>query len=225
MLLKVRPVVVQEVSAFLVNTKTLTGIIPSHAMHVNIKNERCMTLCREDGLVPVVNRQSMKSLRAFKNETTLLNKMTSVNGLVDFCQLQTNIMEDIRTWHNAQSGKLIAKILEQDNQIAHLESQLKNGDKELQEALTENDKLKEQLMKLQSRLDESEVNVKYANLLEVYNMAEAEIKQLKEQLKAATASAVSSQPRVTQTPVTPELSQLINHMFHNIFDPPSNSRY
>lgn len=97
MLLKVRPVVVQEVSAFLVNTKTLTGIIPSHAMHVNIKNERCMTLCREDGLVPVVNRQSMKSLRAFKNETTLLNKMTSVNGLVDFCQLQTNIMEDIRT--------------------------------------------------------------------------------------------------------------------------------
>ena len=151
--------------------------------------------------------------------------MTSVNGLVDFCQLQTNIMEDIRTWHNAQSGKLIAKILEQDNQIAHLESQLKNGDKELQEALTENDKLKEQLMKLQSRLDESEVNVKYANLLEVYNMAEAEIKQLKEQLKAATASAVSSQPRVTQTPVTPELSQLINHMFHNIFDPPSNSRY
>ena len=83
-------------------------------------------------------------------------------------------------------------------------------------------------MKLQSRLNESEMAVKYQNLLEVYNMAEQEILQLKNrimELESRPAQSPAPAPAQTHTADPQprrEVPDLINIFLKEFLNPSRN---
>lgn len=117
-----------------------------------------------------------------------------------------DIMDSIREWSKRQTEHLAGSIANQTRIINELESELTDLQNTLEQALATNDKIKEQNAKLQSRLNQTELGIKYDNLLEAYNMAELEIKELKAKIKslesrggqsAATAPATAPTPACT----------------------------
>lgn len=138
------------------------------------------------------------------------------------------IIDSIRAWYTRKTEQLNGNIANQTRLINQLESELSDLQSTLEQALSTNDKIKEQNMKLQSRLNESEMAVKYQNLLEVYNMAEQEILQLKNRIMELESRPVQSPaPAPAQTHTADpqprrEVPDLINIFLKEFLNPSRN---
>jgi len=136
------------------------------------------------------------------------------------------IIDSIRAWYTRKTEQLNGNIANQTRLINQLESELSDLQSTLEQALSTNDKIKEQNMKLQSRLNESEMAVKYQNLLEVYNMAEQEILQLKNRIMELESRPAQSPAPAQGATADPqphrEVTDLINIFLKEFLGPSRN---
>jgi hypothetical protein len=79
--------------------------------------------------------------------------------------------------------------------VAHkLKEAVQHFEQAYDDLVEENERLKELVRKLESRLDENELHHKYVSLLDTYNMAEIENKTLRDEIAKAKLANRPSRP-------------------------------